>query len=1017
MTQVKYILKSINDHRLLEAVTGDELMLVYDPASGGEKKVKLSELQGAEDKTLKWLSNEAYLIDDIREYNLKLWKSRTNSNLGNLPAENEFWTEVAKSTANGIGYYAPGVFTLDPSLVIASGQLYYLNNLVVNFPFESVDFIAELNENKWVSVAREGESKWQDVTKQGGYGYLYNTAVVNSELNITSSDDWRVPTLADAETLKALFVTDAATVSNLKSTNVEPAPHPRWNASSHAGVDSVNFSALPGGIRQTSSSQFSSLGSRFAMLVQGDRVLRLQGIEIYSLVLIATINSFAGASIRLCRDCTPDELLLENGADAGFYIGNNNKTYTTTKIGSLIWTRENLLENFFRDGSVIPNEVSNAAWLNSENVPLLCAYDNNVELWAQGGEVSNYIIPKNGKKIPASVIDNLPTSETVTIADAPIWDENKDGGYEGGAIVTYRNLDSLDPQFQVFKLYLSIEAVAQGVSPEDDPVKWKFEGDSYEKEIGETARCFTTTINGLRNISNIKNGHTVAVTGTQRIYVYSTANNTGIRPYSGEQGSWLQAGSFNTSNIAGVIHSLNNSGEEISIPLFYSVLSLAPTATLDVVNENGDVQLTISVPYPCIITHKTAGWALSDFEIEQIKIPTTMADVAGLNAKIAQLENTLPLTQVRYLRSSTTVINGITYYESLAEPGGAPLINITQAITGTDTATSNTIAEFVGLPVPEGVSFILEKLNFDVFANKNATGRNVQLFVEFCNITPDFTINILGESQIASLNEISNAYNLFLALNPNCEVFAGCRALVRVKAFQTGGGASATATISIENHTFSRFSFETAGSVSGGHTIQDATTSYVQRPALKFLGNVEVRDTPTATEVEVIGAGLTPEQSQNLADATEHINGVEEEKHSHKQIGLTNQKVIIGDVNNRGSEADTVEMEVSAAPLTSANWSTGQATVTGIKGQVAYDANYKYECIGTNLWIRLALIEPRFELYLSPDIDDSGGAKTSLELNTAYPTSQVGQRVWGTDLYLYEKKEANIWKKFSQTTA
>jgi hypothetical protein len=73
-------------------------------------------------------------------------------------------------------------------------------------------------------------------------------------------------------------------------------------------------------------------------------------------------------------------------------------------------------------------------------------------------------------------------------------------------------------------------------------------------------------------------------------------------------------------------------------------------------------------------------------------------------------------------------------------------------------------------------------------------------------------------------------------------------------------------------------------SPSGGHTIQDATTSYVQRPALKFLGNVEVRDTPTATEVEVIGAGLTPEQSQNLADATEHINGVEEEKHTTGQI-------------------------------------------------------------------------------------------------------------------------------------
>jgi hypothetical protein len=111
-----------------------------------------------------------------------------------------------------------------------------------------------------------------------------------------------------------------------------------------------------------------------------------------------------------------------------------------------------------------------------------------------------------------------------------------------------------------------------------------------------------------------------------------------------------------------------------------------------------------------------------------------------------------------------------------------------------------------------------------------------------------------------------------------------------------------------------------------------------------------------------------------------------------------------------------LDMQIAAGTIASANWSTGQATYTGQQGQTTYDANYKYECIGTNKWIRTALMEARLQLYLSPDIDDSGGAKTSAELDTAYPTAVIGQRVWGL-LFLYEKKTTNIWKKISAVTA
>ncbi len=61
-------------------------------------------------------------------------------------------------------------------------------------------------------------------------------------------------------------------------------------------------------------------------------------------------------------------------------------------------------------------------------------------------------------------------------------------------------------------------------------------------------------------------------------------------------------------------------------------------------------------------------------------------------------------------------------------------------------------------------------------------------------------------------------------------------------------------------------------------------------------------------------------------------------------------------------------------------------------------------------------MEQRLELYLA-DIDDSAAEKTSAQLDSAYPTAQIGQRVWGTTRCLYEKKATNLWRKFNFLTA
>lgn len=123
----------------------------------------------------------------------------------------------------------------------------------------------------------------------------------------------------------------------------------------------------------------------------------------------------------------------------------------------------------------------------------------------------------------------------------------------------------------------------------------------------------------------------------------------------------------------------------------------------------------------------------------------------------------------------------------------------------------------------------------------------------------------------------------------------------------------------------------------------------------------------------------------------------------------TGEKVLTITAAGPQKTYDIVDQVVAATSLTSADWSNGSVTVTGLQGQYSYDNNYRYDCTGTNTWRRSALNGNLVDLYLA-DIDDSAGAKTSSQLNTAYTTAIVGQRVWGS-LYLYEKKTTTLWKK------
>jgi len=112
---------------------------------------------------------------------------------------------------------------------------------------------------------------------------------------------------------------------------------------------------------------------------------------------------------------------------------------------------------------------------------------------------------------------------------------------------------------------------------------------------------------------------------------------------------------------------------------------------------------------------------------------------------------------------------------------------------------------------------------------------------------------------------------------------------------------------------------------------------------------------------------------------------------------------------------DLVDQVVAATDLTTADFSSGTATVTGFAGQVSYDTNYRYDCIGVNTWVRQIINNTIVDLYLA-DIDDAGGDKTSSDLQTAYPDSLAGQQAWGVN-NLYIKKTGTLWKKIAIANA
>lgn len=127
--------------------------------------------------------------------------------------------------------------------------------------------------------------------------------------------------------------------------------HPIWlNLSGYTeffGTDSLNFNCVPNGDLQTSTSNNEYSGRKATLWINNGGKFVFFGNDNNegNHILLDHVDYTNINGLRLCRTITDNEVFLTDGTVLeNIYVGNDGEKYSGTKIGDLIWLRENLRE-------------------------------------------------------------------------------------------------------------------------------------------------------------------------------------------------------------------------------------------------------------------------------------------------------------------------------------------------------------------------------------------------------------------------------------------------------------------------------------------------------------------------------------------------------------------------------------------------------------------------------------------------------------------------------------------------
>ena len=197
------------------------------------------------------------------------------------------------------------------------------------------------------------------------------------------------------------------------------------------------------------------------------------------------------------------------------------------------------------------------------------------------------------------------------------------------------------------------------------------------------------------------------------------------------------------------------------------------------------------------------------------KIADLDAEDVSLQQQIFEIVENSPIDIVRFFMTTQITLLGQTYNLSSETKGVVAATPITVSVTGTDRATSNRIARFIG-DTPLAVERLIPAQNTQIFirANKNNTNRLVYIYFDFYDYAADGTTILKGSTSDVLLTDTAEVYNLLLQVEEYI-ASVGARSLVDCRTFQTGSGAPAQTTISIAGDYVSRFQYRLpAGSLS-----------------------------------------------------------------------------------------------------------------------------------------------------------------------------------------------------------
>jgi uncharacterized protein (TIGR02145 family) len=243
-----------------------------------------------------------------------------------------------------------------------------------------------------------------------GYGYLYNWWAIfgsGAEINGGREDGgivnklqpggapntWVVPSDVDWTTFTTYLGGESVAGGKLKTicTNPFTTNNGLWLSPNILATNEVNWVGVPGGIRFNNGivNNINFYGFWWSS-TEYDATRAWPRFLGYNTSSITRSFFFKkdGISIRLVRLATSAEQLLPDGTTSNdnpllpHYVG-NSRTYITVKIGTQVWTAQNLIDEQYNNGSLIPEITDNTAWSNL-TTGARCSYTNGLITPNQG---------------------------------------------------------------------------------------------------------------------------------------------------------------------------------------------------------------------------------------------------------------------------------------------------------------------------------------------------------------------------------------------------------------------------------------------------------------------------------------------------------------------------------------------------------------------------------------------------------------------------------------------------------